>query len=229
MTSGRFDSGMPPRIHASGTSGLLLDVSEGVFSLSIQKRLWSFASEAGALRCLEGVRGMVLGVNNVLVSFDPMQVHPRELADHLRQAWGTSQPCEENGRLLEVPVTYDTSRGSELEGVARHAELGVDDVIRLHTSVEYHVACIGSVPGFAYLVGLPRELSMPRHATPRPRVPKGTVAIGGSQTGVIPMDMPSGWHALGMTELDMFDPSRAAPCLLAPGDRIRFSARGAKP
>lgn len=220
---------MTPRIHASGTSGLLLDACEGTFSLDIQKRLWSFAGEGGGLRSLAGVRAAVLGVNNVLVGFDPLQVHPQELADRLRGAWEASRPGEGSGRLLEVPVAYDTSRGSELEGIARHAGLGVDEVIRLHASVDYHVACIGSVPGFAYLVGLPQELSMPRHTTPRPRVAKGTVAIGGSQTGVIPMDMPSGWHALGSTELDMFDPSRAAPCLLAAGDRIRFSARGATP
>lgn len=220
---------MSSRIHSCGTGGLLLDVSDGPFSLPTQKRLWSFAGEAGRLRQLEGVGSAVLGVNNVLVTFDPLRVRPQALATELQQAWEASQPCEEGGRLLEVPVAYDMSRGSELEGVARHAGLGVEEVVRLHTSAEYHVACIGSVPGFAYLVGLPPGLAMPRHTTPRPRIPKGTVAIGGSQTGVIPMDMPSGWHALGMTELHMFDPSGAEPCLLSPGDRIRFTARGAKP
>lgn len=220
---------MNSRIHSCGTGGLLLDVAEGAFSLSTQRRLWSLAGNAGRLRELEGVRSIVLGVNNVLVIFDPLRMDPEGLADELQRAWETSQSHEESGQLLEVPVAYDTSPGSELEGIARHAGLGVDEVIRLHTSAEYHVACIGSVPGFAYVVGLPPKLAMPRHTTPRPRIPKGTVAIGGSQTGVIPMDMPSGWHALGMTELDMFDPSRAEPCLLSPGDRIRFTAQGAKP
>lgn len=220
---------MNSRIHACGAGGLLLDVAEGAFSLSTQRRLWSLAGEAGPLRALEGVRGIVLGVNNVLVLFDALRMDPEELSNELQRAWEVSQPREEIGQLLEVPVAYDTSRGSELEGIARHAGLGVDEVVRLHTSAEYHVACIGSVPGFAYVVGLPPKLAMPRHTTPRPRIPKGTVAIGGSQTGVIPMDMPSGWHALGMTELDMFDPSRAEPCLLSPGDRIRFIAQGAKP
>jgi len=219
---------MKPRVQPCGAGGLLLDVSSGPFSLPAQRRLWALVGEAGPLLRWECLRSVVLGVNNLLVMFDPLRTHPQALALELLQAWKSARPSKESGRMIEVPVVYDTSRDSELEGVARHAGLGVDEVIRLHTSATYHVACIGSVPGFAYLVGLPSGLSTPRHTTPRPRIARGTVAIGGAQTGVIPMDMPSGWHALGATKLDMFDPSRARPCLLAPGDQIRFIARDAR-
>jgi KipI family sensor histidine kinase inhibitor len=218
---------MKPRIHPCGEAGLLMDVSHGSFDLQAQRRLWSAAADGGALRRLPGARDVVLGVNNVLVTFDPLQVPPGQVADALLRAWELCTPGDDQGRCVEVPVVYDTSSGSELEGIARHGGLDVREVIRLHTSVEYHVACIGSVPGFAYLVGLPPELAMPRHGSPRARIPKGTVAIGGSQTGIIPMDMPSGWHALGMTALDMFDPVRCEPCLLRAGDRVRFTAQAA--
>jgi 5-oxoprolinase (ATP-hydrolysing) subunit B len=174
---------------------------------------------------MPGARDVVLGVNNVLVTFDPLQVRPEQLVDALLLAWDESKAGQDHGRSVEVPVVYDTSSGSELEALARHAGIGVGEVVRLHTSAEYHVACIGSVPGFAYLVGLPPELAMPRHSTPRARIPKGTVAIGGSQTGIIPMDMPSGWHALGLTKLDLFDPARSEPCLLRAGDRVRFTVQ----
>jgi len=218
---------MKPRVHPCGTGGLMLDVASGPFSLPAQRRLWALVGAAGPLSQWKSLRSVVLGVNNLLVMFDPLCTNPQALALELLQAWKSARPSQESGRVLEVPVVYDTSRDSELEGVARHAGLDVSEVIRLHTSATYHVACIGSVPGFAYLVGLPSDLSMPRHTTPRPKIAKGTVAIGGAQTGVIPMDMPSGWHALGTTQLDMFDPSRARPCLLAPGDQIRFIARSA--
>jgi 5-oxoprolinase (ATP-hydrolysing) subunit B len=216
-----------PRTHAAGTGALLVDVSEGPFDLDTQKHLWSLARQGGALEQLDGVRNVVLGVNNVLVMFDPLRVHPRELAQALQQAWADSTPSEEAGRLFEVPVAYDLSPSSELEGIARNAGVSTAEVIRLHTSVEYRVACIGSVPGFVYLVGLPPQLATPRHATPRARVPKGSVIIGGSQAGITPMDMPSGWHTLGSTELDMFDAARAEPCLMAPGDSVRFIDAGA--
>ncbi|ROZ78013.1 5-oxoprolinase subunit PxpB [Ramlibacter sp. WS9] len=216
-----------PRFSACGAGALLMDVSEGSFDLRTQQHLWFLTAKGGPVERLRGVRNAVLGINNVLFAFDPLIADLPELQNSLEDAWSRSAPHEGTGRVLEVPVAYDTSPGSELEGIARHVRLSIDEVIRLHTSEEYHVACIGSVPGFAYLVGLPPRLAVPRRQTPRARVPKGSVAIGGAQTGVIPTDMPSGWHMLGMTELDMFDSLRAEPCLLAPGDRIRFSARGA--
>lgn len=216
------------RIHAAGSGGLLMDVAEGAFDLRTQEHLWSLGRAGGTLEGLAGVINVVLGVNNVLVLFDPLRVHPRDLGEALQQAWHASHPSQEAGRLFEVPVHYDLAAGSELEAIAQKAGLSVAEAVRLHSAVEYRVACIGSVPGFAYLVGLPPQLATPRHATPRARVPKGSVIIGGSQAGITPMDMPSGWHALGSTDLDMFDPTRAEPSLMAPGDRVRFLDAGAR-
>jgi KipI family sensor histidine kinase inhibitor len=220
---------MQARFHACGTAALLMDVSAGAFELGTQRRLWSLTADDGPLRRMQQVRSAVLGVNNLLVRFDPLRVEPEELQAQLRAAWDASEPLETPGRLLEVPVAYDTRPGSELEAIATHAGLEVDEAIRLHSSAEYHVAAIGSVPGFPYLVGLPPQLAMPRHQTPRAKVLKGSVAIGGAQAGIIPMDMPSGWHVLGFTDIELFDPARAQPSLLAPGDRLRFVAREARP
>jgi 5-oxoprolinase (ATP-hydrolysing) subunit B len=215
-----------PNFHLCGTGAVLMDVSEGPFSLEAQQHLWSLGAADGPLQRLPGVRNVVLGVNNVLVTFDALQVHPQQLGEAMAAAWQESQPGAGTGRRFEVEVAYDLSAGSELHDIARHVGLDAAEVVRLHTSVEYHVACIGSVPGFAYMVGLPPQLATPRLDTPRARIPKGAVAIGGPQTAVIPMDMPSGWRVLGHTELDLFDPFRPEPALLAPGDRIRFSAAG---
>ena len=77
-------------------------------------------------------------------------------------------------------------------------------------------------PGFAYLDGLPAELHTPRRATPRPRIPAGAVAIGGEWTGVYPAEGPGGWSLIGSTDVVLFEPSRDPPCLLAPGDVVRF-------
>lgn len=213
---------MQPRYHLCGASALMMDVSDGTFDLAKQERLWALSAPGGDLVQVHGVRSLVLGVNSLLVMFDSDQIATKALGDALDAAWAGSRARSMAGQLVEVPVRYDRTSGSELEGLAAHVGLGVAEVVRLHTSVDYCVACIGSVPGFPYLVGLPDALAMPRHATPRPRVPKGAVAIGGAQTGIIPMDMPSGWHVLGNTDLALFDPLRPKPCLLSPGDRVRF-------
>ena len=92
-------------------------------------------------------------------------------------------------------------------------------------AVEYRVAFCGFVPGFAYLVGLPAELHVPRLATPRPRVDAGSVAIAGEWAGVYPSASPGGWRLLGHTDAVMWDEARARPSLLEPGMRVRFVAR----
>jgi len=95
-------------------------------------------------------------------------------------------------------------------------------VIRLHSAAEYTVYMMGFQPGFPYLGGLNPAIATPRLPTPRTRVPAGSVGIAGNQTGIYPSQSPGGWRLIGRTDLRLFDPSADPPCLLNPGDIIRF-------
>lgn len=119
-----------------------------------------------------------------------------------------------------VDVVYD---GEDLDAVA--AECGLDraGVVAAHTAADYVVAFNGFMPGFAYLLGVPDALRVPRLATPRPRVPAGSVAVAGPYSGVYPSASPGGWRLLGRTRAILFDASAAQPCLLRPGRRVRFA------
>jgi inhibitor of KinA len=125
-------------------------------------------------------------------------------------------------RVVEIPVCYGGTMGPDLDEVARGHEITAEDVVRIHTSGDYLVYMVGFMPGFAYLGGLSPKLATPRRTTPRTVVPAGTVGIGGSQTGVYPLDSPGGWNLIGKTPLAIFDIARAQPALLATGDRVRF-------
>ena len=132
-------------------------------------------------------------------------------------------PDPEPGRLITIPVTYD---GPDLEEVARRTGLTRDEVVRRHTAREYQVFLLGFAPGWAYLGELDPALHLPRREAPRIRVPAGSVAIAGAQTGVYPIVTPGGWHLLGTTTVAMFDRERDPPALLRPADRVRFEAVG---
>lgn len=127
-------------------------------------------------------------------------------------------------RLVEIPVCYGGELGPDLGDVARQHQLTPQDIIDLHTSAEYLVYMVGFMPGFAYMGGLPAQLATPRRGRPRTAVPAGTVGIGGSQTGVYPLESPGGWNLLGRTPLKIFDIAREPATLLATGDRARFVA-----
>ena len=98
------------------------------------------------------------------------------------------------------------------------------EAVSLHSGAEYLVHAIGFTPGFPYLGGLPERLRTPRRDTPRAHVPAGSVAIGGSQTGVYPVGSPGGWQIVGRTPIALFRPLERPASLLRPGDRVRFRA-----
>lgn len=127
-------------------------------------------------------------------------------------------------RNVEIPVCYGGDFGPDMAALAAYAGLSEGDTIELHVSGDYRVAMLGFAPGFPYLLGLDARLAMPRRADPRQRVPAGSVAVGGSQTGIYPAELPGGWHLIGRTPLRLFDAKSTSPALLQAGDRVRFRA-----
>jgi inhibitor of KinA len=122
-------------------------------------------------------------------------------------------------RLIELPMLYD---GEDLAHISSLHQLEPDEAIALHSSLTYTVFMIGFLPGFAYMGTVDERLETPRKATPRKRVPAGSVGIAGKQTGIYPQPSPGGWQLIGRTPLQLFDTARTTPCLLAAGDQVRF-------
>jgi inhibitor of KinA len=129
---------------------------------------------------------------------------------------------EMSSKTWFIPVCYDQDFGLDLEEIASAKNLTINEVIKLHSSPEYLVYFIGFQPGFLYLGGLNEKLHMPRKGSPRLRVAKGSVGIGGEQTGVYPNESAGGWNILGRSPIDFFDVNKSEPCFAKPGDRIRF-------
>lgn len=174
---------------------------------------------------LPWLRDLVPAFASLAVFFDPDAID----ADAVRRRLdalidGAAMPEESDlpARCIEIPVVYGGAFGEDLDAAAAALGLTPDALIARHSAATYTVAMIGFAPGFPYLSGLDPALALPRLATPRTRVPAGSVAIGGAQTGIYPRESPGGWRLLGRTPLRLFDPTRAMPSLLAPGDRVRF-------
>ena len=123
------------------------------------------------------------------------------------------------GRVHEIGVRYD---GEDLAEVAGRTGLDVAEVVARHAAPLYTVACLGFSRGFPYLEGLDPALWLPRRASPRARVPAGSVAVAAEQAGIYPQATPGGWHLLGTTDAVLFDEAAQPPARLAPGDRVRF-------
>lgn len=209
-----------PQYHRMGTRALLLETQQQQAHLPIQRIYWRLDA---LCRSLPGIIESVPGMNNLLMIFDSM-IHREESIIALCGLWEQSL---EEGRNHEpasvtVGVRYGGAGGLDLAEVAASANMSIDELVRRHAAGEYTVFCLGAHPGFAYLGGLEQALHTPRKPVPRSLVPAGSVAIGGSQTGVTAASLASGWNLIGTTDSVFFDYQASPPTLLAPGDLVRF-------
>lgn len=217
------DGGAEIRIRVAGDRALVVELGDGI-SATLNDRVHRLDRQVAAAG-LAGVVETVPTYRSLLVLFDPLVADPELLSARLAElAEPSSAAPVEAGRRWVLPVCFGGAHGEDLEEVARRTGLAPERVVELHCAADYRVYMLGFSPGFAYLGGLPPELHLPRRENPRARIPAGSIIQGGEQAAVSPLAMPSGWHILGRTPVHAFDLRRPEPFLLAPGDRVRFTA-----
>ncbi|HEU0296218.1 MAG TPA: 5-oxoprolinase subunit PxpB [Anaerolineales bacterium] len=209
------------RIVPLGDSSLLVQLGEEI-DLAVNQRVHALASLIEG-SSIDGIIETVPAYATLLVHYDPLILSFTQLKEYLRTKIDfVEERTNRKRRLVEVSVWYGGEYGIDLASVAAKLQLSVDDVIRLHSEATYTVYMMGFTPGFPYMGKLDDALTLPRLETPRVRVPAGTVAIAGSQTGVYSIDSPGGWHLIGWTPLKLFNPESKLPFLFAPGDEVKF-------
>ena len=224
-----------------GDSALIIRVREqfhDAFEETLDQVLGVFQQLRKA--AIPGVIELAPAYTSVAVFFDPVAFSKSsEMPDNLFDSLATriretvasganrskhARISKSNVRVVEIPVCYHPDFAPDIDDVARHAQMSKEQVVAIHSTAEYRVACVGFVPGFPFLAGLPKKLATPRRDTPRKEIPPGSVGIGGVQTGIYPLRSPGGWNLIGRTPLKLFDPVKNPPTLVSPGDRVRFRA-----
>lgn len=172
---------------------------------------------------IEGVVEVIPAFASLLVNYDPRVITYSQIKERMEKLLKLDVRSEESARrIFEIPVCYGGEYGPDLENIAAKAGLTPEEVIQIHSSRDYLIYMLGFLPGFAYLGGLDERIHTPRLANPRIRIRAGSVGIGGSQTGIYPLDSPGGWQLLGLTPVNPYDPKREVPILYEAGDYIRF-------
>jgi inhibitor of KinA len=161
---------------------------------------------------------------SVVVAFDPDRTAWKDAAAAAKTlaAEAPTGAAPAAGRLIEVPTVYD---GPDLADTAARSGVSAAELVALHSGREYRAFFLGFMPGLAYCGSLDPRIDAPRLVSPRPRVPKGSVAVATGQTLVYPVDSPGGWRLIGRTDLVVFDPGREPAALIRAGDRLRFVPR----
>src|SRR5712692_4089090 len=197
---------------------LLVDFPE--VSTPEANRLAVAVREHLMVRAVSGFLDAIPGARTLLILFDPLVVAAEDLEQSLPNLSGVS--ALRQTRAFRIPARYGGELGPDLAALAGERRLSTREVINAHVGAEYRVAFLGFAPGFPYLIGLPEVLHAARLLSPRPRVPAGSIGIGGEYTGVYPSVSPGGWNLIGRAAVNLFDPNADSPSLLAPGDTVRF-------
>lgn len=173
---------------------------------------------------IAGVESVFPALRSMAVRYRPDQISYPELAARLRELLqdDSSASAGQTGREVVIPVRYGGEWGPDLKAVAEEIGCTPQEVVELHSQARYRVYMIGFTAGFPYMGQLPEPLRLPRKAVPSLTVAAGSVAIVDRWCGIYPAATPGGWHVIGRTELEVFDPHRQPPALLLAGDQVRF-------
>ena len=170
----------------------------------------------------DGIKEIRMGFNtlSLRLNLDISNQECFELIEEMK-----SLPMEDfdfQSKTWKIPVCYDEIFGKDLNKLSEMHNLSKEEIIHIHQLNPYTLHFYGFLPGFMYLGGLDERLFSPRKEKPDPLITSGTVAIGGQQTGIYPMDSPGGWHALGKSPVRLFNIQQNPPCPAQIGDKIQF-------
>lgn len=212
-----------PKITVAGENSVIVYFSERPCTRT--SSLIASTAEQLNIALASKIIDLVPSYTSLLVVYDVLQIDYLTIEKAIYAVVSTSSDKPLTiGKSIELPVYYSLETGPDLQRLADHAKLSIDDVISIHQQTEYTVYAMGFAPGFAYLGETDEKIAMPRLATPRAEVPKGAVGIADRQTAIYPAESPGGWNLIGQCPAAMFNPNQKPSTLVEVGDKVRFKA-----
>lgn len=173
---------------------------------------------------IRGIQQVIPTMCSIAILYDPRVISYEKLINKINQLDKSITDVEnKKGKVIHIPVVYGEEYGPDIEEVAvRTGFNSVEDVIQVHSSKPYLIYMLGFIGSYPYCGDIDRRLSLPRRTSPRIKCPKGTIAIANQQTIIYPMESPGGWHIIGRTPFQTFDPLMDPPTIFRTGDYIKF-------
>ncbi len=237
-----------PKIRPAGDRYMLIEFGDEM-NLDLNFRGHALAS-ALVNENIAGVLESAPAFASTIIHYEPDIIDYDQLACavvHLVSSTTSKDDIEMNSRLFYLPTLYldpwskectddyraklNPSKEPDPDLIARLNELDdVDQFVRVHSGTEYWAACLGFLPGIAFLMPLdPRcRLTAPKYDPPRTWTPQGTVTLGGMSTVITPLPSPGGYQMFARTPVPIWDRGRRFPefegelCIFRHGDRLKF-------
>ncbi len=210
-----------PRFLPGGDKSLCIEFGDEISpQISRQVRRMLLAIQKAKIA---GITEVVPAYRSLLVYYNPLQISSEELRSRCEAIEQGAEDSElPRPTITEIPTVYGGEYGPDLEFVARYSGISAEEVIKIHSGATYLIYMLGFMPGFPYLGGMSPKIATPRLETPRSKVPGGSVALAGGETGIYTAESSGGWQLIGRTPLELFNPHKEPPTLLRAGDYLTF-------
>jgi len=219
---------MPVKIQPTGDHALTVIFGDAIDE-SINKQVLAFFYLLQQQN-IEGIKDLIPAYASLTVVYDIVRIrqhHGIAAFEYMHNKIETALQnfnveAEGSTRPVHIPVCYDVSLGIDLREIALQKNISIEEIIELHSASTYRVYMIGFLPGFAYMGSVDKKIAVPRKNVPRKKVDAGSVGIADFQTGIYPLDSPGGWNIIGQTPVQLFNKDYKEPCVLQPGDKVKF-------
>lgn len=212
---------MEKKIMPAGDAALVVEFGKEI-SDECNQKVMMLANQIKQKK-IRGVREILPTFRSLMIFYDSQVTNYLKLKKIIERIKpDTVKESELLKKTLLVPCCYGREYGPDIKDMSKLLELSEEEIIKLHSDTVYKIYMLGFLPGFVYLGGLNPKICVPRLEMPRTLIPKGSVGIGGTQTGVYPVASPGGWRLIGSTPLDFYNPKRNVPILCNAGEQIHF-------
>lgn len=209
------------RYLTAGDTALVVELGETV-DRRINAQVLDLADRVEAARIV-GVVETVPTFRSLMVHYDPLVTSNAELRRQIDPLLaGLDHARHRPGRLWELPICCDPEFGIDLGEMAERTGVPQQRIVELFTGTLFNIYMLGFLPGHPYMGDVPKELALPRRASPRVKTPPGSVATAIGLAVIYPLDTPGGWHIVGRTPVRVYDRRRPEPVFFAANDKVRF-------
>jgi len=208
-----------PMVQALGDSAILVRFGSQLDEKA-NRRAIGFAT-ALEDRPVPGIVEIVPSLVSVLLRYDPAQSRHQDIEGEIRLRLHGADDAPP-GAVHRIGVSFGGEAGPDMTEVAALLKISVEDFVARHNAAPLRVLATGFAPGFVYCGFHDATLNLPRRDKVRPLVPAGSVLFAAGQTAIAATDIPTGWHVIGRTNFNNFDPGATPPTQLRAGDSVAF-------
>ena len=185
--------------------------------------LFHFIKKQSALGKIEGILNCTPSYNKLIISFDLQITNLNKVFDFINSVDFTNLNLDKDKKEWTIPICYEF--GMDLINMSKELKLDKEEIINIHSKSIFFIYMIGFVPGHPFMGDLDPKLFLNRLKTPRVKVPPGSVGVVEKFCNIYPYDSPGGWNIIGKTPIKLFNNRDSLnPCLLSPGDTIKFKS-----